>query len=353
MAMDIMVVATNMVITQMPIMAKVIMERVITELVTITATKIDKSRPVLIVMSHIKLGDFILVAPHLKLLMQLRPNVFVAVPSVLFELFNSLNFFPNTVSAADVSNFLNENSFKNPFVLDLTYPLIDNIKVPNENTQLSKVFFQKQQHSTLSYSQALNEYFNEFPANFKPTPYMEFEIDDRLLMSLNLEPFSFFTVHSGSDFAPKNWPAEKYEDLLLSIFKQYPDLKCLEIIGPSDVPLFKGKDVPTQLKSVSTSLKNVASLLSGSLFHIDNDSGIHHLSGALDVPTISLWGPTGPGTWSSLSSKNFIHWGGPNCIEHCGGSKMTTCIEKICLTSIQIKEVLASVENILSFYKPV
>lgn len=103
--------------------------------------------------------------------------------------------------------------------------------------------------------------------------------------------------------------------------------------------------------NVHTSLKKVAHLLAGSLFHVDNDSGIQHLAGALDVPSITVFGPTPPGSWRSLTSSQFIHWGGLLCPKECEGAGMDHCQQRICLSSIKPEHLVETAEQIISLYK--
>lgn len=320
------------------------------DLAKIPVEPILLNRPILVVMTHVKIGDFLLLAPHLRKLAEKRPKLTVVIPDILFELFHSQQYFPRAIPNQKISEFI--TMFQGDhFILDLTYPLLDHIKVPPEHTQLSRSFFLKPQHSCTSYTEALAEYFNEFPLDFKPEPYLDFCADEEILSSYGLTPFTYFTVHSGSDFAPKNWPSQKFEEVVNEIMQAYPSLRCVGLTGPCDQPLFDAAAPPSWFINVSTSLHHVAHILSGSLFHLDNDSGIHHLAGVMDVPSITVWGPTGPGTWGSITKKNFVHWGGPNCRNHCGGSRMVTCEDRVCLTSIPPVELVLSAKKILSAYK--
>jgi len=236
-------------------------------------------------------------------------------------------------------------------VLNLSYPLITDIVVPQDHMRLKSDFFLKPQHACQSYLEALNDIFKKLPLNYKAEPFLEFNPNTDILDFFEVKAFHYFTIHSGSDFAPKNWPAKKFEETAQTILDAYPDIECLSLVGPSDDELFQNSTPPKRFKTIKTGLSNVAHLLAGSLFHIDNDSGIHHLAGAMNVPSITVFGPTGPGTWSSLANCNFVHWGGPRCPAHCEGSRMSECTEKVCLTSIEPKDLLTSAQKILSAYK--
>ena len=301
----------------------------------------------LILMSLAKLGDFLLLTPHLREIQKMYPNVIIAVPDLLLELYQEQNIFANYIGAKDVDQFILNYQ---PTILNLSYPLIENLKVPPHHIQLEPEVFKKPQHATDSYTQALQLVFSKFPKEFKAQPFLSFDINHQVLDKYRVEPFHYFTVHSGSDFAPKNWPAEKFEKTVELLLQQHSHLKCISLVGPHDQELFLSRKPLARFQTIHTSLKEAAHLLNGSLFHIDNDSGVHHLAGALDVPSITVFGPTGPGTWSSLTKSNFIHWGGPNCPQHCEGQHMRTCENKVCLNTVEPEHLLASANKILSDY---
>ena len=301
----------------------------------------------LILMTHEKLGDFLLLTSHLCELQQKNPELIIAIPSLLYELYKEEKIFSRFIHAKEAKQYAKEQNLK---ILDLTYPLLDSINLPQDHWRLDKDIFKKPQHSIDSYSQALRLWFKGFPADFKAEPFLDLNLDEKVLMDNGLEAFQYFTVHSGSDFAPKNWAPDNFEKTIEMLVSRYPHLQCVHIIGPQDEELFKNKQSPIQLINVRLSLRDVAHVLSASLFHIDNDSGIHHLAGALDVPSITVFGPTGPGTWSSMTQYNFIHWGGPSCADHCNGSRMRTCSNRICLSSILPEHLLVSADRIIKGY---
>ncbi len=276
---------------------------------------------------------------NLKLL---YPNIYIRVPPLLSELYDECNIFKYT-ETQDAAEFQH--------TVNLTYPLMENITIPTAHIRLNKKYFEKPQHVFVSYGEALREIFpayQDFPA--KAEAFMERDFHSQALEKHQLKEFNYFTVHSGSDFAPKNWPEKNFEKTISLLLKENPHLKCVSLVGPQDKELFTDKPIPTNFITLKRSLREVAHILSGSLFHIDSDSGIHHLAGALNVPSISVFGPTGPGTWASASEINFVHWGGPSCKNHCGGARAASCADRICLTSVIPEALLVSAGKILDSY---
>lgn len=305
--------------------------------------RIRNNENVLIVMSHVKIGDFLLLVPFLKIIKaERKEKVRIVVPDILCSLLK------DTLECYEPNEPLKFVGAQR--ILDLSFPLLQKLNLPEKHERLAKEHFEKFQYVGTSYAEALHEYFEEVPVHLELKPYLEIDPDEGFLRAYGLTPFSYFTVHAGSDFAPKNWPSENFEHSVLLIHELNPNLQCVGLVGPSDKSLFQ-EDRPSWFQNISVPLEGTAGLLAGSLFHLDNDSGVHHLAGALDVPSITVWGPTGPGTWHSLSSRNFIHWGGPNCAEHCAGSRMKECADRVCLTSVKPEELVRSAKQILSAYK--
>ncbi len=306
---------------------------------------IRAENPLLVLMSHLKIGDFLLLTPQLKFLTKIYPHWMIAVPDMLYDLYQEQEVFSRCIPHRDSEEY---TASRRPQILNLTYPLIRNIILPDSHYKLNGECFKLPQHSSNSYTQALHEHFPALPRNFEASPFLDINTDKQILNKHGLRSFSYFTVHSGSDHYPKNWPPESFERTLELILSRFPDVHCVSFVGPQDKDLFHGKEAPERFVSLKVPLKEVAHILSSSLFHIDNDSGIHHLAGAIDVPSITVFGPTGPGTWKSLTAHNFVHWGGPSCTNHCQGMRSAECEDRVCLSSVVPESLLVSATRILT-----
>lgn len=88
--------------------------------------------------------------------------------------------------------------------------------------------------------------------------------------------------------------------------------------------------------------------MASAVFHIGNDAGITHVAGAFNVPTVGIYGPTGPGSWGSFSEQNEIVWGKPgNCTLKCNYDVIINCEDRVCLSSISPKKVLEKLYKLL------
>ena len=301
----------------------------------------------LAMMSFFKLGDFLLLTPFLRALEE-TAGLKIAVPDPLWPLYAEAELFAHALPACEAEEFLRHAPKTR--VLDLSFPLLPPEKINARYPLLPPAPFRRARHVTESYEEALRLLFPQLPPQGKARPWLQLTIDRRVFGAYELEPYTYFTVHAGSDCAPKNWPTDSYEHAITTLLARRPELKCMSLVGPSDEELFFRGGKPARYQTARASLRDVAHLLAGSLFHLDNDSGIHHLAGALDTPSITVFGPTGPGTWCSVTEKNFVHWGGPSCADHCGGARMATCPERVCLTAVKPEAVVVSAERILSSY---
>ena len=59
----------------------------------------------------------------------------------------------------------------------------------------------------------------------------------------------------------------------------------------------------------------LAAVMERARLFVGNDGGLLHLAAAMDVPTVSIWGPTSPGKWGPQGA---IHRQ-IRKVEHCDG----------------------------------
>ncbi len=159
----------------------------------------------------------------------------------------------------------------------------------------------------------------------------------------------YYVVHHGAGFLLKIWPTEKYAELIEKLWNIYPQLKCKIIQGPKDPDIKKyfSKPMP-HIKYITGGMEDVGEAMSGALFHIGNDAGITHVAGAYNVPTVGIYGPTGPGSWGNFSEYNEIIWGKHGvCDIRCNYDVILNCDHKICLQSITINRVLSAIYKLL------
>jgi ADP-heptose:LPS heptosyltransferase len=112
-------------------------------------------------------------------------------------------------------------------------------------------------------------------------------------------------IHPGSGSPAKNWPAERFLELIARLQGNGETVRVL--IGevederwPKDL-IARFADAATIVRPQSyVDLMN--ELLAARAF-VGNDSGPAHLSGILGVPSIVLFGPTSPARWKPLGPR--------------------------------------------------
>lgn len=112
-------------------------------------------------------------------------------------------------------------------------------------------------------------------------------------------------VHPGSGSPGKNWPAERYVELILRLRDagesvRVPVGEVEDERWPADV-LARLGEAATVVRPRSY-VELMAELLPARAF-VGNDSGPGHLAGVLGVPTLSLFGPTDPARWKPLGPR--------------------------------------------------
>jgi len=151
-----------------------------------------------------------------------------------------------------------------------------------------------------------------FPASSNPDPLprpslecppaMRFEVREWLERQFG-RGAGPVAVHPGSGGRRKCWPARRFaecinrlaEPVLLVEGPADTDAcrECAEAIDPS-LPVVRATEWP---------LPRLAALLTESRAYLGNDSGVSHVSGALGVPTVAVFGPTDPAVWTPLGAR--------------------------------------------------
>lgn len=117
------------------------------------------------------------------------------------------------------------------------------------------------------------------------------------------------SIHPGSGSKKKNWPLKRFSEIAAWMREKY-NAKILLIIGPAEEELEKEIfDAMKDLRPViakNLPLKLLSGLLASCRLYIGNDSGITHLTAALEIPTICLFGSTDPNIWGPKGKKVVI-----------------------------------------------
>jgi len=120
-------------------------------------------------------------------------------------------------------------------------------------------------------------------------------------------------VHPGSGSVAKNWPGMPE---VAARWRQGPGAaSVLALLGPAEVE--RGVSLRADAEARNEPLDRIAALLERSCVYLGNDSGISHLAALVGTPSVVLFGPTDPRTWSPRGTTVRVLQGGPDC-RRCG-----------------------------------
>ncbi len=116
---------------------------------------------------------------------------------------------------------------------------------------------------------------------------------------------SLVAIHAGAGSNAKRWPLVRFIDLARQlIFQCHRKLVIIEGPAESGLATQIARELPESEVFVaeSLSLDLLGAIMSRSGQFVGNDSGIAHLAGALQIPSIVLFGPTLPEHWAPLGA---------------------------------------------------
>lgn len=160
---------------------------------------------------------------------------------------------------------------------------------------------------------------------------------------------SLIAVHPGSGSRHKNWPADRFAQVIRS-WAGRPNTLVMLIRGPAD------DSVVAEVSSLTGDLKLIevdrptlpllAALLKQCALYVGNDSGVSHLAGAVGTPSVVLFGPTDPTIWAPQGSSIRVVTSSVEC-SPCPAERRRGCSHLQCLRSTSVDQVLAEMEGIL------
>jgi len=297
--------------------------------------KAPKLKKVLVYKSYGGLGDIFFAIPAIYKLAEVSEELHFAVSPRLVDFFGKHMKGVKVVSEPDARQ--SESSYEHVYELG-NYPAFRGYDLPHalKYPTHKKV----KQHAIQHYIDTISKLHIDIDNHLESYPY--FESDKN-----KVNPY--FVVHHGAGFLLKIWPTEKYAALIEKLAELYPNLDCKIIMGPDDpdIAQYFTKPMP-HIEFVTGGMDDVGEAMAGALFHIGNDAGITHVAGAFNVPTVGIYGPTGPGSWGSFAKHNQLIWGKKGvCNLKCNYDVILNCAHRICLTSVTENRVLEALYKVL------
>lgn len=300
-----------------------------------TVEKQKKLGKVLVYKSYGGLGDIFFAIPAINKIAEVSEKVDFAVAPRLVPFFKK---YVEKVTVVDETEARNrENNYDNVYELG-NYPAFRGYDLPHalKYPTHKKV----KQHAIQHYIDTVSKLHKRIDNHLEVYPYFE----------RNPNPKEkYFVVHHGAGFLLKIWPTEKYAALIERLHEMYPHLKCKIIQGPDDPDIKScfSKEM-NHVDYVTGGMEDVGEAMAGALFHIGNDAGITHVAGAFNVPSVGIYGPTGPGSWGSFAKHNELIWGKQGvCNIRCNYDVILNCEHRICLNSVTVERVLEALYKLL------
>jgi len=158
---------------------------------------------------------------------------------------------------------------------------------------------------------------------------------------------SLALVAPGSGWSGKNWLPERFAAVAdwLSSEKGF-QIAWVGVAGERNlVPESRSADFNWAGR---TSLPLLVALMEHAKLFVGNDGGLLHFAAALDVPTVSVWGPTSPEKWAP---KGGIHRHIRN-VDRCEGciywDYRESCLhDHVCMKAISVEEVQVAIDSLL------
>ncbi|MDC7994051.1 glycosyltransferase family 9 protein [Altibacter sp. HG106] len=307
-------------------------ENILSEVIPKKAAKLKK---VLVYKSYGGLGDIFFAIPGIYKLAEVSEELHFAVAPRLVDFFSKYLSIP-VVNEEVVRQ--QESDYDHIYELG-NYPAFRGYDLPHalKYPTHKKV----NQHAIQHYIDTLSKLHPDMDNQLVRYPYFK-------TTSKSENPY--FVVHHGAGFLLKIWPTEKYAQLVEQLLDQYPNLHCKIIKGPDDPDIeahFTKKW--SRVTMITGGMLDVGEAMAGALFHIGNDAGITHVAGGFNVPSVGIYGPTGPGSWGSFAEHNELIWGKKGtCNIRCNYDVILNCEHKICLNSITVARVKEAVYKVLS-----
>lgn len=155
-------------------------------------------------------------------------------------------------------------------------------------------------------------------------------------------------IAPGSGWSGKNWFPERFGQVAEWVAKE----KNTQIgwvggsVEQSLVPAVRASDFIWMGK---TPLPLLAAVMERTHLLICNDGGLLHLAAALDVPTISIWGPTSPGKWAPKGPAHrqirkvercdgCIYWDYREICRH----------DHACMKAVEVEDVLSGLAGMMA-----
>ena len=152
-------------------------------------------------------------------------------------------------------------------------------------------------------------------------------------------------IAPGSGWSGKNWPAERFGEVARGL-EMEQEFQVAWIGGKGEEGLVPA-DRPNELNWVGkTTLPLLAAVMEHARLFIGNDGGLLHVAAALNVPTVSIWGPTSSGKWGPKGDRHVQLQRGVRCAGCQYWDYREICRrDRECMRAVSVEEVSGAISE--------
>jgi len=152
------------------------------------------------------------------------------------------------------------------------------------------------------------------------------------------------------DVGAKRWPADRFAKVALAL-AQETRARVLVLGGQSDEAIlgdvmdripFKG------IRPRGTTIRELAGLISFCSLVITNDSAPVHIAAALEVPCVTIYGPTNPLAVGPPIESHHVVKSSAECSPCYSNEKFPSCANPFCMRDIPVEAVLETAREALT-----
>ncbi len=167
---------------------------------------------------------------------------------------------------------------------------------------------------------------------------------NRLWQERRLFGKAILVLAPGSGAQEKNWPIDCYK-LVAEWWEKSIGGKTLVVLGPVEEEKLRTGNIWGHALVVNgLNLGQLAALIAESDFYLGNDSGVTHLAAALEVQTITIFGPTDRVQWAPRGKRVTVITQNVGC-SPCTDSVMKLCPHRSCLTALSAGRVISILQG--------
>jgi heptosyltransferase-3 len=276
--------------------------------------KVDQKNTKILFITPSRIGDTVLCTGILDYFLKKYKNlkITVATPTITSTLFNDL---PNLEEIV----IWDKKPYKLHW-LDLwlkTHNVVWDFVVDMRGSTFSlllksgkKIVWQQEKNSNSHKILQIKEILKKNKIDWLPDPKIWFNDKTKKTASKIIrDEEKVLALAPSANWIGKQWKIENFIDLANKFLKNFPDWK-IAVFGAS-----QEKNITDQLVNVlpknncidtvdrGFSLLDIACLINRCKIFLGNDSGLMHISAALNVPTIGLFGPSNEAIYSPWQNK--------------------------------------------------